>query len=219
MGKRIIRITEQDLASLLSQILSGNIDKAFNISSDKSQKTPIIGGDIEMPVINLKTPEGFKAYKEIADKFINTRPNNLLNITGEQLAQAAKKVFDKGTYIPPELVLGQLAAEGGFTKNPNARPIRTKNPFNVGNTDLNQDVEHGSVESGIQAYFNLIANKYLTGGKTASDLLKNFVNDKGNRYASSSEYENLVRKIANQVKNISAPVYASLKKNSDISLT
>jgi hypothetical protein len=64
------------------------------------------------------------------------------------------------------------------------------------------------VEDGIQAYFDLIAKNYLV-GKTASDLLNNFVNSNNQRYATGN-YETSVRQIANQAKSMAEPIYASI---------
>ena len=143
-------------------------------------------------------------YSEICETFIKTRKPNLLNITGDMMASSAKRAFDKyNKYIPPELALGQLAAEGGIgNSNPEVLPIKTKNPFNVGNTDDGGTVEHGSVQSGIDAYYNLIAKDYIGKGRTAQDLIYNFVNHKNLRYAGAPNYEKVVGSIARDVNKM-----------------
>lgn len=219
MGKIKILLSEQDFASLIAQAMLGNFGDEFKnllnkniLSSGSTPTTNLNVSAGEFPQLNLNNPVEYDTYKQIADKFISSRSSNLLGITGSMLADAAKNAFNKfKKYVPVELAMAQLAAEGGFSKNPKDRPIRTKNPFNVGNTDSGKNEFHPSVQSGIQRYYDLIAKNYLVGDKTAKDLLRNFVNKNGNRYASGS-YEGLVSKIANQVSSMSQPVYASLSK-------
>lgn len=230
MGKKKYLISEQDLSQLIMQALLGSKDNPLGDIFKNLDQTTTQGGSQfqggfnpnsieEFPVLNLNNPIEYETYKQIADKFISSRKSNLLGITGSMLADAAKTVQNKyKKYVPVELALGQLAAEGGFSKNPNAKPIRTKNPFNVGNTSSGKIVQHGSVQSGINTYYDLIARRYLPGNKTAADLLKNFVNDKGHRYAEAG-YENLVNKIVGQAKSMSQPVYASLSKKIGQDLT
>lgn len=227
MGKKIVvRLNEEDLANLILKSILGN-DASKLLStlkpSDTDEKksttdnTTNTAGEFQQ--LDLTTPEGFNAYEEIADKFISSRSSNLLGLNGRMFADAAKQAFVKHKkYVPIELAMAQLATEGGFSKNPNSRPIKTKNPFNVGNVDSGANVYHGSVQSGINTYYDLIARNYLVGNKTASDLINNFVNKNGNRYATGREYEQMVGKIANQVKSMGAPVYASISKKTDTGL-
>lgn len=165
------------------------------------------GGGASFTDIDLNTDEGYRKYSEISQKFIDTRKPNLLNITGEMMARGAKGAFvNYRKYVPPELALAQLVAEGGIGNgDPNSRPIRTKNPFNVGNTDSGSNVQHFDVQTGINTYYNLIAKNYLTGGKTANDLVQNFVNKDGNRYA-TADYEPVINKIAGEVNRIASTV-------------
>ena len=231
MGKKFtVRLTEQELADLITKHLMdpkganvlGNFIKGVlgDKSSDSTSSTSdsngpsISGNDGTFTTLDLNTTEGYNAYKEIADKFIDSRSANLLGITGSMLADAAKNTFNQyKKYVPAELALAQLAIEGGFSSDPKSRPIRTKNPFNVGNVDTGKNVFHSSVQSGIQTYYNLIAKDYLTGSKTPSDLLSNFVNKNGLRYATAA-YEGPVRQLAQKAKQMAEPVYAALTKKS-----
>lgn len=235
MGKKFkVQLTEQELIDLITKQITGSDsmdilksvlsgaskykktsgttpEKTSGTTPEKTSGSPIIKSSGDFTQLDLNTTEGYKAYKDISDKFIGGRSSNLLGIDGDMLANAAKQSYNKfKSYVPPELALAQLTAEGGFSNNPKARPIRTKNPFNVGNVDSGSNIQHGSVEGGIQSYYDLMSKNYLSGGKSASDLISNFVNTKGQRYASSKDYENMVKKVSSQVNQMSQPIYAAL---------
>ncbi len=157
-------------------------------------------GSIFTP-LDLKTASGFKTYSDIAQKWINkTNPSS--PIKGEMLANGAKKaLLDHGSYIPPQLALAQLTMEGGLSKDPKVKPIRTKNPFNVGNVDSGAVVKHSNWQSGIDAYFKTMAKNYVvpSQNKTATGLLNRFVNTKNQRYASAPNYEKSITSTINSI--------------------
>jgi len=214
--KSNILVTEQQFKEIILKSIIDNPEKFvksfFGDLFGKSDQDKVEDGTSkeagystagDFQELDLNNPQDFKKYEEIANKFISSRSANLLNITGNMLANGAKTAYNNfNKYVPVELALAQLAQEGGFSPNPNARPIKTKNPFNVGNVDSGKNVTHNSVQSGIQSYYDLIAKNYLTGGKTATDLLKNFVNSSGNRYAGDKNYESALTKLSNQVRNL-----------------
>ncbi len=194
-------VTPEMVQSMVSKLETKGVTKEQ--LSQLIDKVTTGGSDV-FTDLDLTTEEGYKMYSDISDIFIKSRKPNLLNITGDMMASSAKRTFEKrNKYIPPELALGQLAAEGGIG-NPDANtlPIKTKNPFNVGNTDDGGKVDHSSVQSGIDAYYDLIARDYIGKGRTAQDLINNFVNHENSRYAGAPNYEKVVGSIARQVNKI-----------------
>jgi peptidoglycan hydrolase-like protein with peptidoglycan-binding domain len=169
------------------------------------------GKDGNFTYLDMNEPEAFKLYAEICQNFIDKRNPNA-GVDGQMMAECSKRYFSQG-YVPPELALAQLALEGGLSKNQTVRPRRTKNPFNVGNTDSGKNKYFSTVQEGVCAYYDLMVRRYLTGGKRAGDLLRNFVNVNGNRYA-SGEYEPKLRSIVSSVSNISDMVLSKSKLGS-----
>lgn len=157
--------------------------------------------DNGLSIIDITTKEGFYKYANICQNFINKRQPNPLQITGEMMANGAKIAFDlTNNLVPPELALAQLVLEGGIgNKDLNVRPVRTRNPFNVGNTSTSS-AKYSSVQDGINRYYTLIAKNYLGKDKNVNDLLTNFVNHSNNRYA--NENPNYERDLKNIISNV-----------------
>lgn len=187
--------------------------KAKGVKSEDLKKyiDPVLtGGSVEFTDLDLTKQEDIDKYSKICQKFINAKQPNPLGITGEMMSKGAVQAFQRyQKFVPAELALAQLVAEGGIgNKNPNVKPVRTKNPFNVGNTDSGSVEVQDSVQDGINRYYNLIAKDYLGKGRTAKDLITNFVNKSGNRYASAQNYETVLSKGVSDANGIARQVMA-----------
>jgi len=196
--------------------------KSKNITSDDIKKhiDPAVttGGSIDFTDLDLNTAEGVENYKKICDNFIQQR-NPGAQVNGEMMADAAERVFKRyGKYVPPELALAQLTLEGGISKNPNDRPIKTKNPFNVGNT-AKKDNPQASFKDGVNLYYDLIARKYLVKGKTAADLVNDFKNEQGLSYAEAGTYEAGLKSLIKNIRAKNASVYSQLKAKNQTTIS
>jgi hypothetical protein len=189
-------ISSESINLMISQL------KQKNISSkdlDTYVKVNVNDDDL-FSYIDINTNEGYEKYANICQDFINNKSPNPLGITGKMLAYSARIALrQSGTYVPPELALAQLLLEGGIgNSNINSRPIKTKNPYNVGNVDSGENKYYNDVQSAITEYFNLIGRRYLS-NKKPIDLLSSFVNSNNNRYASDPQYES---KLYSIIRNI-----------------
>jgi hypothetical protein len=178
-----------------------------NIPNKPKSNITVKKTDPYFSYIDLSTLEGIKQYATICQAFIDRRSSNLLNITGNMMARIAADVYNStGKYVPPELALAQLAVEGGVgNDNENSRPIKNRNPYNIGNIDTGKNKKFPSVSTAIRAYYELMATDYLS-GQSPSSLLSNFVNAAGNRYASASDYESMLQSVVKSANNIAKEV-------------
>jgi hypothetical protein len=175
--------------------------KTKNITSEVLAKyvDPTIrkgGGDFME--IDLLTNEGYDKYYKVANNYI-TRYNPKALVNGKMLADAAKDTLIlTGKYVPVELALAQLTEEGGLNPNTSVRPIRTKNPFNIGNTETKSRT-FNSFEDGVKAYYLTIAKNYISHKRNVNLLLKDFTNNAGYRYAQNPNYERNLNKIIRSI--------------------
>ena len=72
--------------------------------------------------------------------------------------------------------------------------------------DDGSNVYHNSVKSGINTYYDLVARSYLGQGKSATALLNDFVNKRGNRYATDPNYEYKVQKFVKTANDLSKDI-------------
>lgn len=189
-----------NLDYLVKSIASDEFTMAFKKAKTKSK---IPKESTSYTILDLNNKQDYQTYAEMCQIWIDKQTYNLLNINGYMLAKYAKNAFnEKGNYVPPELALSQLTWEGGFSADAESRPIKTKNPFNVGNVDSGEDRYLDNVEDGIKLYYNLIAGSYLDTNTTVEDLLQNFVRtDDGSRYAKNRKYESKLSRSMKQIKD------------------
>lgn len=135
-------------------------------------------------------PKEFIGYKEKADLYLKRKHFKGTPIKSDMLYNSAKKVYDStGVIVPIELVLSQAQWESGMGLR--GRSPKT-NPFNVGEYGDCTVIRFKTTEEGIEAYYYLMATKYLK-CKTVDELLSDFVNCDGYRYAYGKKYESRVK--------------------------
>lgn len=103
-------------------------------------------------------------------------------------------------------VLAQGQIESHFATKGTA--ARTLSIFNVGAYDGHSAARQrrngfgfSDPNESIEPYLILITNEYMVNGKTETDLMKNYVNGLGMRYASNPKYESMLRSVYNRINN------------------
>jgi hypothetical protein len=97
------------------------------------------------------------------------------------------------------LLLAQLQIESHFGTTERAR--RTNSMFSIGAYDDGRDVvKYANQDSSIIPFIKIIKRDYLMNGeKEVDQLLQNFVNYNGHRYASNPKYESELAKTRNSI--------------------
>jgi len=140
------------------------------------------------------TPSQNKAYKDSVFIDYEKRAQVYLSrpeFTGTPLNAKLLTLCAKNTYentnvlVPVELALLQAQIESSMGR---AGRSPENNPYNIGESTNGTTMWFDSTFEGTQAYFNLMAKKYLK-CKSVEELLLNFTNCEGHHYAESGEYE------------------------------
>lgn len=117
--------------------------------------------------------------KKILEKYPKSR------IKAEDLYESAKKIYDeKGIIVPYKLAISQAIIEtslgnSGVGKNRN-------NPFSLNSKKGYK--RYDQIKDGVIDYYYFVSNGYLR-CKSINELLTNFTNCKGYRYAETRSYE------------------------------
>jgi murein DD-endopeptidase MepM/ murein hydrolase activator NlpD len=211
---------------------NGNPGKTFTADTKKAWNFNTFQSESEQVVVDkTKLTAGqiayFETYEKVAQTYINRMSqiyegkNNYaisekkepihklpIPLTGKMLADAALKTFvkygnDISKVVPVELMLAQCQGESHFgTVIP--RKGSAKSPFNVGVYDTKDAAfldQVENMEEGVEMYYDLMAEDYLS-ARSADELDDNFVNENGLRYASSKDYEKMMKIIEDSVKSV-----------------
>src|SRR3989338_612021 len=143
--------------------------------------------------INMLGNGGFGDYANLAQRYLDLDRFSGTPLTGDILAEAAQRAYQEtGVYVPVQLALAQAQQESEMGTRGRDPENIVNNPFNVGEWDSGTMLTFESTQEGVDAYYSLIARNYLS-GTTPDQLLQNFVNHDGNRYASDPGYEQSLR--------------------------
>lgn len=167
--------------------------------SERSERVDRTGAMSQAPVMMNSS---MQINEQQIQSFIDAKSGGNSPITAKDVMDVSAKYN-----VPVELILAQGAMESNFgTKG---RGSRTKNIFNVGNTTSGDKMRKDSKEQqavsrkfnswidGLDAYASLMSRRYAPDGNW-SNLLDNFVNDEGNRYATAEGYEDSLRQMIDE---------------------
>jgi hypothetical protein len=134
----------------------------------------------------------FNEYRLRATAYLSQPLFSGTPLTGEMLATCAKLTWKKwGVMIPLELALAQAQLETRLGTG--GRAGHRTNPYNLGEWDTGtMGRGYKTTEQGVLAYYELLASRYFTGGRTEVDLFIDFIDKEGYRYA-TKEYGKYVK--------------------------
>lgn len=169
-------------------VFTGGLKKENNLLFSKNEM-------IHIPLsLESITPSQNKSYKDSLFKDYELRANVYLSraeftgtpLNGKLLTLCAKNTYEAtNVLVPVELALLQAQIESSMGR---AGRSPENNPYNIGESTSGTTMWFDSTFDGTQAYFNLMAKKYLR-CKSVEELLLNFTNCEGHHYAEAGEYE------------------------------
>jgi hypothetical protein len=167
--------------------------KKYTFNSGIPERTTITG--------SLKMPENHTIDNTPLTKEL------LLSKAEEALLKSGRT--DVSAKDLADLAEAQKRAEGYY---PGSTAYETNNPFNVGNTG-NKKNYLPDLNTGLSTYYDLILKRYLVNGKKPEDLVEDFVNVDGNRYAKDPNYEKNVSAFLKEIKAKKNQTGGTIKKD------
>jgi flagellum-specific peptidoglycan hydrolase FlgJ len=133
-------------------------------------------------------------------QYINSVAPNA-NVDGEILFNLCEQYG-----VDVRFAMAQAQVESHYATKGTAK--KTKSMFNVGAYDghsAKRQIRNGfgfeNVNDSIEPYLRLITSEYLIDNKTTNDLLHNYVNYLGMRYATNPRYEKMLQSVYNRINN------------------
>lgn len=157
--------------------------------------------DTEYINTNIVVMEGIRneIIGQISQYIDSVAPN--ANVDGEILFNLCEQYG-----VDVRFAMAQAQVESHYATKGTAK--KTKSMFNVGAYDghsAKRQIRNGfgfeNVNDSIEPYLRLITSEYLIDNKTTNDLLYNYVNHLGMRYATNPRYEKMLRSVYNRINN------------------
>jgi len=178
------------------------------IAGSSIMDLPKNGSKKEDNMIEYNNPYGINNidYKNIVkkEKLVKEYISDILSKHGKTLSDLrfnpdnlVLASYQYGYDLP--LLLAQLQIESHFGTTKRAQ--KTNSMFSIGAYDDGRDVvKYADQDSSIIPFIKIIKRDYLMNGKKEIDqLLQNFVNHNGHRYASNPNYESDLAKTRNSI--------------------
>jgi len=126
----------------------------------------------------------FNDYRKRAELYLSREQFHNSPIKSDMLTHCARNAYEKyGIIVPVELALTQAQIESSMGMEGSSPKT---NPYNISDNGIMRYMN--TTVGGVQAYYDVMCEKYLN-CRTTEELLVNFVNCDGHRYASSQTYE------------------------------
>lgn len=139
--------------------------------------------DIEQEITSQQNKT--KLIREVDEYITSVARNSKIN--SETIVDACLE-YD----VDIKFVLAQGHIESHFGTA--GKASRTNSVFNI------IGVKYDHPDHSIEPYLKLLNTRYLVNGKTEKDMMKNFCDRNGKRYAMSSTYERELRSTYNKIK-------------------
>ena len=199
--KRIfILLSIFSVVSFVFNIVMGveiNSSNEMSFSKNELVHIPLTKENIEPSRNKAWIDSTFTDYEKRAAVYLSRPEFTGTPLNAKMMTLCARNTYDStGTLVPVELALLQAQIETSMGR---AGRSPENNPFNVGETSKGTTMWFNSTFEGTQAYYFLIAKNYLR-CKTVEELLMNFSNCSGHRYA-EEEYEIKVSSEYIRIKN------------------